>query len=287
MSETLTLITIHNNKFIEALIECGNEFDLYATDHHLAFQKIGAYFSLSAEQNQIIETNNLYTNNSNFLFPCGKVSPKWAGELLGLHEKGFLNFPPIANSNLSLLLALKGLDSAVPRQGLSQYPVLLPTLNKIQCGSISAKRHFHPKTPQHARYVEAILACMNDPEALKSIHEVYASLIYVDEAINHFHEVLNPQLQSDSGDRVFAELLAKVRLELDMQDMGDREVNEILQMSEINMIMNWLFNVSHLNKTQRIEFLRVLSLGENNPAEVRQYMHRNNLFISIRCENDF
>lgn len=283
MSETLTLITIHNNKFIEALIECGNGFDLYANDHHLAFEKIGAYFSLSAEQNQIIETNNLYASNSNFLFPCSKVSPKWAGELLTLYKKGFLNFPPLANGNQSLLLALKDLDSAVPRQGLSQYPVLLPTLNKIQCDRISAKRHFHTKTPQHARYVKAILDCTNDPEALKSIHEVYASLIYVDEAINHFHEVLNPQLQRDSEGQVFAELLAKVRLELDEQDMGDRRVNEMLQFSEINMIMNWLFSVSHLNKAQRIEFLRVLSLGDRDPVEVRQYMNQNNLFASIRC----
>lgn len=280
VSECFTLMSIHNKKYIEALVECGNTFDLYTSDNHRAFGKLGQIWSLGDEQVQLIEVNNIYAQNANFLFPNAVIDNRWIESLIGLHQKGFLNLPPREKDGQDLLSKLQepGVKDK-SRQVLAHFPVLIPCLNQIHSDVRSADKHFHTKTPQYARYAEALLICKNDPKAMKSIHEVYASLIYVDETITHFHSHIIPGLKSEESNSLLIEFLNAIRMDVDEPEETDRAINEMLQFSEINMLLNWIFKASRLRKAERIDFLRVLALGKHSPSQVRQYILDNDLFF--------
>lgn len=280
ISEQLTLITIHNKKFIEALVECGCAFDLYVMDNQKHFEFLSNTLGASAEEGQIIEMNNIYAGSSTFLFPDQEVGQDWIENLISLHNKGYLNFPPRQLDKANLLNRLQeATGSKIARSELVSYPVLIPTLNKISCGVQDAERHFMIKTPQYARYAEAILIVKNNPKAMKSIHDVFSSLIYVDEALTNYVKSTAAKLMDEMSDESLQNFLTTIKLDVDESELSERELNEKLQTTKINMLLNWLFNSGKLNKVERVDFLKRLTLHKGNLKELRGYISENKLSL--------
>lgn len=279
-SEWIALISIHNKKFIEALVECGSAFDLYLMDTQRNFRFLSETLGASSEEAQLIEMNNIYANNSTFLFPEELISNEWVESILALHNKGYLNFPPRLQDKKNLLDELKQAGAkTLKRAEMAKFPVLIPTLNVVKCDVKDAKRHFVTKTPQYARYTEAILAVKSNPKAMKSIHDVFISLIYIDEVIVNYETNIAPHFAETSNNRVLSEFLAAIKLNINNQALSDRELNEALQFSRVNMLLNWLFKANKLNKKDRVEFLKQISLQYGGVSQVRQYMIDNELLI--------
>ena len=281
ISECLAVMTIHNKKFIEAQVECGNAFDLYSFNADRAFSELQTNHQLNNDELELIKVGNIYSNQCNFLFPQHNVTQGWIDTLLGLHHKGFLNFPKRSLDQISLLeMLLRFEKSPLTRSQLSKFPILIPTLNVMHSEVSSAELHFLEKTPQYYRYTEAKMICKRDPKALNSVHEVFASLIYLDEAIYHYNNHISPLLISSTNTSVLSEFVNAVKLPLNTDDLTERELNEVLQFSDTNMILNWLFDAKRMNKSQRVEFLTRLLVINDDLEALRDYLKENNLVPS-------
>lgn len=277
LPEAILLLAVHNKKFIEALVENSNSFDLYTSDHHQDFQDLAKYHSLDAEEIQIIETGNIYASKSVFLFNRPDVTINEIQTLVSLCNKRYFNFPPRSKDQLSLLDWIDSNPRAsYTREELSDFPVLIPTLNFIYSDISAADRHFHFRTPQYARYTDVICMVQRDSKAMKSIHDVYASLIIADEVITYLSKSINPHLRN-SDSEVLKNFLSAVDYRDDIADLSERELMYYLQYSDLNFVLNWIFKSSSLNKAKRFEFLTLLTSGPQNIQKISEFIIENDL----------
>lgn len=271
VKDCFNLLSIYNKRYVGFLLEYGQSFDLYIADHHPAFNRIKSKFGYSESEIHQIELKNIYANFCNFLFHDDLVTRKEIEAVLVLHEQGFFNFVP-REDGFSLFdtfydiqndqIVRKDIQDTYQRKELSNFPVLLTLPNKAHCDISAADRHFLEKTPQYARYVESIKVAQADAKNLKSMNEVYSTLIVIDECIDYFKKFLTMQ-NTTQIDRKLNDFLEVVQWDFDDGDPSNTKV-ECLQWSKINQVLDWLFNTKLLTKPERHYFLNLITGGEKN-----------------------
>lgn len=266
VEDCFNLLTIYNKRYVSFLLEYGQSFDLYISEHHSFFNRIRSQFGYGEDEIYQIEANCIYANFCDFLFYEDLVSREEIEGVLSLCDLGFLNFIPNKNG-LSLtdlfyeikdgVITRKQLESRYQRRDLSAYPVLLTLPNKVLCGVEAADRHFVVKTPQYARYTEAIRNAQLDAKKLKSMNEVYSTLIIIDECIDYFRKFLKPQNSSDVDPKIldFLNLISSQT----KQSTLECTQGEHLQWSKINQVLDWLLNTKSLKKSERMNYIQTIS----------------------------
>lgn len=268
VKDCFNLLGIYNRRYVGFLLEYGQSFDLYIADHHLAFNRIKSQFGYGEAEIHQIESKSIYASFCNFLFHEAVVNRNEIEAVLNLHEQGFFNFVP-REDGLSLSdlfyevhndqILRKDIKGSYQRKEISNFPVLLTLPNKIHCNISAADRHFVEKTPQYARYVEAIKVAQTDAKKLKAMNEVYSSLIVIDECIDYFKQLLKPQYGAgfDQKIRYFLESIQEIDDKNDQLIISHTKV-EHLQWSKVNQVLDWIFKTKSLTKPERQDLLNHL-----------------------------
>lgn len=291
LSELWTLLNIYNKRYVEYMVEYSRHFDLYENDFHgrytFLFKELGKNKDASALN--AVEKNTIFSQTSSLLFHDEVIEKKEVESFLNLVDHGFFSFFP-QDHGLSFAekfydvndghIIRKNFDDYFFRSDLNYCPIFIHIPSKVDISAKMVNLHFKIKTPKYYAFITAIENANKESQSIKGLNDVFSSLILLDNILIFFIDIFKKGIANFLDER-FLEFLDVI----DIRDLLDRssyaDQQQILMRSRINLIIGWIFNCNLLNRSDRLEFIKLLSSGRSAAQDVIKYAQKFDLEFQL------
>ncbi len=223
------------------------------------------------------------------LFHDEVIEKKEVESFLNLVDHGFFSFFP-QDHGLSFAekfydvndghIIRKNFDDYFFRSDLNYCPIFIHIPSKVDISAKMVNLHFKIKTPKYYAFITAIENANKESQSIKGLNDVFSSLILLDNILIFFIDIFKKGIANCLDER-FLEFLDVI----DIRDLLDRssyaDQQQILMRSRINLIIGWIFNCNLLNRSDRLEFINLLSSGISAAQEVIKYAKKFDLEFQL------
>lgn len=281
ISDLFQLLVMHTRRYHELLTVRGTITGIQSKAEDILLKACLANNGSREDQEHLVK-NYIICDHSVFLYPSPEISKHDIRKTKKLIENGFIHIAPVPENRtaLDIYYLNRQPETSLSRSELGQCSVFINIPNSFNVDPKTADKHFKPGLIQNHQYRMAAKACLANPVAIKSVDPLIGCLIQIEDLVQQFRHIIQQTLNADKdATKKLHKLIGLCNLSKYTKDLSELRTREYLELSDVNAVLGWLFEVNHLSREERLNLLSVLCLSNLRVDAVIDYLMESELLV--------